>query len=42
MLICLLSSDLTQPVSKIAQKLDTQIVQHAKTNKNPKKYIAIP
>ena len=33
---CLLFSDLIYPVSKIAQKLDPQIVQHAKTNKNNK------
>lgn len=33
---CLLFSDLISTVSKIAQKLDTQIVQHAKTNKIPK------
>ena len=33
---CLSSPDLIFPVSKIAQKLDTQIVQHAKTNKIPK------
>lgn len=30
---CLLFSDLISPVGKIAQKLDPQIVQHAKTNK---------
>lgn len=33
---CLLFSDLSSAVSKIAQKLDPQIVQHAKTNKIPK------
>lgn len=36
MLICLLSPNLISPVSEIAQKLDAQIVQHAKTNKIPK------
>ena len=36
MLICLLPPDLILPVGKIAQKLDPQIVQHAKTNKIPK------
>lgn len=33
---CLLSPDLIFPVSKIAQRLDAQIVQHDKTNKIPK------
>lgn len=33
---CLLFSDLIFPVGKIAQKLDHQIVQQAKTNKIPK------
>ena len=33
---CLYISDLIFPVGKIAQKLDHQIVQHAKTNKIPK------
>ena len=33
---CLLFSDLIFPVGKIAQKLDPQIMQHAKTNKIPK------
>lgn len=36
---CLLFSDLISPVSKIAQKLDPQIVQHAKTNKIHKKIL---
>lgn len=39
MLICLLSPDLISPVSKIAQKLDPQIVQHAKTNKKQQKRV---
>lgn len=38
---CLLFSDLISSVSKNAQKLDPQIVQHAKTNKNSKKGVAI-
>ena len=36
---CLLFSDLISLVSKIAQKLDLQIVQHTKANKNPKKVL---
>lgn len=38
---CLLSPDLISPVSKNAQKLDPQIVQHAKTNKNHKNMLTI-
>lgn len=36
---CLLFSDLISTVSKIEQKLDPQIVQHVKTNKNSKKVL---
>lgn len=38
---CLLFSDLISPVGKIAQKLDPQIMQHAKTNKNHKNMLTI-
>lgn len=38
---CLLFSDLIFPVGKIAQKLDPQIVQYAKTNKNHKNILTI-
>ena len=38
---CLLFLDLISPVGKIAQKLDPQIVQHAKTNKNHKNMLTI-
>ena len=38
---CLLFSDLISLVGKIAQKLDPQIVQHAKTNKNHKNMLTI-
>lgn len=38
---CLLFSDLISTVGKIAQKLDLQIVQHAKTNKNHKNMLTI-
>lgn len=41
MLICLLSPNLISPVSEIAQKLDAQIVQHAKTNKNNKNMLTV-
>lgn len=38
---CLYISDLISPVGKITQKLDHQIVQHAKTNKNHKNMLTI-
>ena len=41
MLIRLLFPDLILPVDKIAQKLDPQIVQHAKTNKNNKNMLTV-
>lgn len=37
----LLFPDLISQVGKIAQKLDSQIVQHAKTNKNHKNMLTI-